>query len=55
MKLRLDALDNLKIVIKTLKLINTHFRIISSLQEIIVKMYEDDLSDHIRRKMKSHE
>lgn len=55
MELRLDALDNPKIVTKTLKLINTHFRAISSLQEIIVDVYKDDPSGHMRRQIESHE
>lgn len=54
MELRLDALDNPKVVIEALKLVNTHFRAISSLQEVIVEVYEDGPSDHIRRKMESH-
>lgn len=54
MELRLDALDNPKVVTEALKLVNTHFRAISSLQEIIVGVYEDGPSDHIRRKMASH-
>lgn len=54
MELRLDALDNPKVVIEALKLVNTHFRAILSLQEIIVEVYEDGPSDHIRRKMESH-
>jgi hypothetical protein len=54
MELRLDALDNPKVVTEALKLVNTHFRAISSLQEIIVEVYEDGPSDHIRRKMESH-
>lgn len=54
MELRLDALDNPKIVNEALKLVNTHFRAISSLQEIVVEVYEDGPSDHIRREFKSH-
>jgi hypothetical protein len=54
MELRLDALDNPKIVLEALKLVDTRFRAISSLQEIIVEVYEDGPSDHIRRKMQSH-
>ena len=53
MELRLDALDNPKIVTEALKLVNTRFRAISSLQEIIVEVY-DGPSDHIRREMESH-
>jgi len=54
MELRLDALDNPKVVTEALKLVNTHFRGLSSLEEIIVEVYEDGPSDHIRRKMESH-
>jgi len=54
MELRLDDLDNPKIVTEALKLVDTRFRAISSLQEIIVEVYEDGPSDHIRRRMKSH-
>ena len=54
MELRLDALDNPKVVTEALRLVNTHFRAISFLKEIIVKVYEDGPSDHIRRKIESH-
>ncbi|KAF2252374.1 hypothetical protein BU26DRAFT_517013 [Trematosphaeria pertusa] len=54
MELRLDALDNFRVVGEALKLVNTRFRAISSLQEIIVEVYEDGPSDHMRREMKSH-
>ena len=54
MELRLDALDSPKVVAEALKLADTHFRAISSLQEIIVNVYEDGPSDYIRRKMESH-
>jgi hypothetical protein len=54
MELRLDALDNPKIVPEALKLVDTRFRAIPSLQEIIVEVYEDGSSNHIRRKMESH-
>ena len=54
MELGLDALDNPKVVTEALRLVNTHFRAISFLQEIIVKVYEDGPSDVIRRKMENH-
>ena len=54
MELSLDALDNSKVTGEALALVNTHFRAILSLQEIIVEVYEDGLSDHARRVMKSH-
>ena len=54
MELRLNALDNPKVVTEALRLVNTHFRAISFLHEIIVEVYEDGPSDHIRRKMESY-
>ena len=54
MEPRLDALDNPKVVTEALRLVNTHFRAISFLQEIIVEVYEDGPSDHIRRKRQGH-
>jgi hypothetical protein len=54
MELKLDALDHPKIVAEALALVGARFRAISSLQEIIVEVYEDGPSDHIRREMKSH-
>jgi hypothetical protein len=54
MELRLDALDSPKIVTEALTLVNTRFRAISSLQDIIVEVYEDGPSDDIRRKMENH-
>ncbi len=53
-ELRLDALDHPTIVTEALELVDTRFRAISSLQEIIVEVYEDGPSDYIRRKMESH-
>ncbi|KAH7123873.1 hypothetical protein B0J11DRAFT_568798 [Dendryphion nanum] len=52
MELRLDALDHLKIVGKAMALVDTCFRAISSLEEIIAEVYEDGPSGHIRREMK---
>ena len=54
MEPRLDALDNPKVVTESLRLVNTYFRAISFLQEIMVEVYEDGPSDHIRRKTESH-
>jgi len=54
MELRLDALDNHKIVTEALTLVNTRFRAVSSLQDIIVEVYEDGPSDYIRRKIENH-
>jgi hypothetical protein len=54
MRRKLDALDNPKLVAEALLLVDTRFRDILSLQEIIVEVYKDGLSDHIRREMQSH-
>ncbi|KAI4221574.1 MAG: hypothetical protein L6R36_006811 [Xanthoria steineri] len=43
-----------EIVTEALELVNTHFKTITSLQEIIVEVFEDGPSDHIRERMKSH-
>ena len=53
-EMRLDALDYPKIVAEALALVDACFRAILSLQEIIVKVYEDGPSDRIRREMKNH-
>lgn len=53
MEFRLVALDYPKIVSEALKLVDTRFRAISSLQEIVVEVYEDGPSDHLRREMKT--
>ena len=52
--LQLDALDFPNIITEALKLEDTRFRAISSVQEIIVELYEDGSSCYIRRKMESH-
>jgi len=54
MEHELDKLDNPKLVAEALLLVDTRFRAISSLQEIIVEVYKDGLSDHIGREMQSH-
>jgi hypothetical protein len=54
MELNLDGLDNLHIVTEALALVATRFRAISSIHEIIVEVYEEGPSDHIRRQMKNH-
>ena len=46
-ELKLDALDNPKIVTEALKLVDTRFKAISSLQEIIVRVYKDGPSGYI--------
>jgi hypothetical protein len=53
MEVRLDALDYPTIVAEGLALVDARFRAISSLQEIIVEVYEDGPSDQIRREMKN--
>jgi hypothetical protein len=54
MMLHLDALDSPRIVAKALALVDARFRAISSLQEIIVELYEDSISADTRTKMESH-
>ncbi|KAI4199390.1 MAG: hypothetical protein LQ348_001890 [Seirophora lacunosa] len=54
MELRLDALDSPEVATEALKLADTHFRAFPSLHEIIVEVYEDGPSDHIRRETESH-
>lgn len=54
MELRLDDLDNHKVATKALELVDTRFRDISSLQEIILEVYKDGPSDYIRREMEGH-
>ncbi len=53
-ELRLDALDNPKVVTEALKLVNTYFRGLLSLQKIIVEVYKDGPSNYIRRRMESY-
>lgn len=52
--LELDALDFPKIVTEALTLVNTCFRAILSLQDIIVEVYENSPSEHMKREMESH-
>jgi len=52
--LKLDALDKPHIVAEALALVDTHFRAITSLQQIIVEVYEDGPSAALRRVMESH-
>ncbi|KFZ16344.1 hypothetical protein V502_05150 [Pseudogymnoascus sp. VKM F-4520 (FW-2644)] len=54
MEHRPDELENPKIVAEALTLVNARFRAISSLQDIIVEVYEDAPSDYIRRQVESH-
>ena len=48
------ALDHPKVVTEALRLINTHFRAIPSLQKVIVEVCEDGPSDLLRKEMESH-
>ena len=50
----IDARRNPKVASEALDLANAHFRAISSLQEIVVEVYEEDMSDFIRRESESH-
>ncbi|KAF4763040.1 hypothetical protein N7455_010837 [Penicillium solitum] len=50
----LDSLDSPNIYAKVLAMIDAHFREISSLQDIVVEVYEEGPSSEIRKKMKSH-
>lgn len=54
MELRLDHLDHPKVATAALKLVDTRFRAISSITEIILEVYEDGPSDHLRRSMESY-
>ncbi len=54
MALKLDALDKPHIVAEALTLVDTHFRAITSLQQIIIEVYEDGPSAALRRVMESH-
>jgi len=54
MKLRLNALDNPKIVTEALKLVDTLFRARSSTQEIIFEVYEDGPSAYLKEPRPSY-
>lgn len=54
MEYRLDYLEHFKVATEALKLVNTHFRAIPSIQEIILEVYEDGPGDHVRSKMKEY-
>ncbi|KAM7212527.1 hypothetical protein V8F06_012108 [Rhypophila decipiens] len=53
MENRLDSLDNYKLVTEALMMVDDRFRASSSLQEIIVDVYEDGPSDYIRQEMRA--
>lgn len=52
--LKLDAPESPQIVGGALALVDARFRAISSLEEVVVKVYEDGPSVDIRRKMEGH-
>ncbi|OAA35199.1 hypothetical protein ISF_09989 [Cordyceps fumosorosea ARSEF 2679] len=54
MELRLDNLDHHKLATEALELVNTHFRAIPSIQEIILNVFEDGPSDYLRSIMTSY-
>lgn len=54
MEVRLDDLGNNKIATEALELVDSRFRNISSIEKIIVEVFEDGPSGHIRRRMESH-
>ena len=53
MILKLDELDYPRIVTEAFELINTTLRASPSLGEIVVEVFEDDLSNYIRKKMEA--
>ncbi|KAJ9129971.1 hypothetical protein NKR23_g12395 [Pleurostoma richardsiae] len=53
MEVRLDNLEHHRIAFEALELVDTHFRAISSVREIILEVYQDGPSDHIRGLMRS--
>jgi len=54
MEVKLDALGSPQIAGETLALVDARFRAISSLEEVVVEVYEDGPSVDIRRKMEGH-
>jgi hypothetical protein len=50
----LDGLDHPRIAAQALELVNTTFRAISSLQEIVIEVCENTPSHYMKEKMKSH-
>jgi hypothetical protein len=53
---KLDVPEDPKFVAEAFKLIDTHFKAISSLQKIVVKIapYREDLNELTRKEMESH-
>ncbi|KAK2022627.1 hypothetical protein LX32DRAFT_698534 [Colletotrichum zoysiae] len=54
MEIRLDNLENLKVATEALALVNVHFKAILSVTEVILEVFEEGPSQHIRRIMESH-
>jgi len=54
MEATLDNSDNNIVANEALKTVDTHFRTIPSLKEIVLDVYEDGPSGYIRERMKSH-
>ncbi|CVL08903.1 uncharacterized protein FMAN_16264 [Fusarium mangiferae] len=54
MELRLDNLDHYNLATEALHLVDTHFRAMPSLLEIILEVYEDGPSDCLRKRMESY-
>jgi hypothetical protein len=52
--LKLDALDYPKIITKALRLVDTCFKTISTLQEVIIEIYKNDPNGYIRKEIESH-
>lgn len=53
MESRLDSFDSPRICARAFALVGAHFRAVSSLQEIIIEVYEEGRSSDIRKKMES--
>jgi hypothetical protein len=54
MEIQLNSVDSPTIYGRALALVADHFRAITSLQEIVMEVYDDDLNSYIRSKMQSH-
>ena len=54
MEIRLDRLEHYKLAIEALKLVDSHFKTIVSLQEIVIEVYKDSPNSYIRSKMEGH-
>ncbi|KAJ5340370.1 hypothetical protein N7541_009494 [Penicillium brevicompactum] len=54
MEIQLNSVDSPTIYGRALALVADHFRAITSLQEIVMEVHDDDLNSYIRSKMQSH-